>query len=33
MEEKANSGHVNVLGSDHSPEIWCFPEKLRSKVK
>jgi len=33
MEGKANSGHVPVLGSDHSLAIACFPEKIRSKVK
>jgi hypothetical protein len=33
MEGKANSGHVNVLGSDHSVAIGCLPKKLRNKVK
>jgi hypothetical protein len=33
MEGKANSGHVNVLGSHHSLAIEFFLEKLRRKVK
>jgi len=32
-EGKANRGHVNVLDSDHSITIGCFPEELRSKVE